>query len=76
MEEKVAQNQEQTQEKEEKKTSEVVKTVFKYILGIVLVGLGIWAVIGLWPSVWTVIKGCLGVFLILAGAITIAIAKE
>ncbi|RKY37806.1 MAG: hypothetical protein DRP72_02900 [Candidatus Omnitrophota bacterium] len=76
MEEKVAQNQEQTQVKEEKKTSEVVKTVFKYILGIVLVGLGIWAVIGLWQSVWTVIKGCLGVFLILAGAITIAIAKE
>ncbi len=68
-------NEVQKQEAE-KKSSEVLKTTLKYILGIVLVGLGIWAVIGWWQFVWQLIKGCLGIFLILAGAITIAIAKE
>ncbi|OQX81947.1 MAG: hypothetical protein B6D56_01305 [Candidatus Omnitrophica bacterium 4484_70.1] len=61
---------------EEKKTGETLKIVLKYILGIVLVGLGIWAVVGFWSSVWILIKGCIGVFLILAGAITLAIAKD
>ena len=71
----MTQNSSETQAKEVK-SSEVLKTVLKYVLGVVLVIIGIWAVISLWQSVWTVIKGCVGAFFILAGAITIAIAKE
>ncbi len=66
--------QETTEEK--KSQGEVVKTVFKYLLGIILVIVGI-VFVWVWrKDLWTVIKGCLGLFLILAGAITIAIAKE
>jgi len=63
-------------QEEEKKSSEVAKTVFKYVLGVVLLGLGIGAIIGLWEAVWILIKGCIGPFLVLAGVITIAIARE
>ncbi len=62
--------------KEEKKSSEVFKTAFKIAIGAILVILGIWAVIGWWQYLWQVFKGCIGLFLILAGLITIAIAKE
>ncbi len=62
--------------KEDKKGSEVFKTAMKITLGIILILLGVWAVIGWWKPLWEVIKGCIGLFLILAGAVTIAIAKE
>ncbi len=64
------------EKKEEKKSSEVLKTMSKIILGVALIGLGLWAVIGWRLFLLVVIKGCIGLFLILAGAITIAIAKE
>lgn len=64
------------QEKKEKKISEGGKSLVKYVLGVLLVVLGLVAVIGLWASVWIIIKGCIGLFLIIAGAVTIAIAKE
>ncbi|MBU0693489.1 MAG: hypothetical protein KKC11_02295 [Candidatus Omnitrophica bacterium] len=62
--------------KETKKASESLKMVAKMVLGGVLILLGLGAVIGWWSSLWIVFKGCIGLFLILAGAITIAIAKE
>ena len=64
------------QKKEEKKTSPGGKTLIKYAIGVVLILLGIWGVIGLWEFVWGIIKGCIGLVLILAGVITIVIAKE
>ncbi|MCK4809581.1 MAG: hypothetical protein KAS99_01410 [Candidatus Omnitrophica bacterium] len=64
------------QKKEEKKISEGGKSLVKYVLGVLLVVLGLVAVIGLWASVWIIIKGCIGLVLIIAGAVTIAIAKE
>jgi len=81
-EEQIQEKQEETkkepeelkEEKEEKK--EVFKTALKIVLGLILIGVGIWAVIGWWQALWTVFKGCIGLFLILAGAITIAIARE
>jgi flagellar basal body-associated protein FliL len=65
-----------TEAKEEKKTSEIVKSILKYILGIVLVvgGAILWWIFR--KEFLTVLVGCLGPFLILAGVITIAIAKE
>ena len=60
--------------KEEKKSAGPM--ILKILLGLVFIGLGLWAVIVWWQSLWIVFKGCIGLFLILAGAITIAIAKE
>lgn len=61
---------------EQKKGGAGVKTALKIILGLIFIGLGIWAVIAWWSSLLLVIKGCIGLFAILVGAITIAIAKE
>ena len=52
------------------------KTAFRVIIGLALVGLGVWAVIAWWQELLGVVKGCLGLFLILAGAITVAIARD
>jgi len=68
--------QNKTQEAEAKKSPATTKMMGKIILGIVFVLLGLWALIHWWSSLWTVIKGCIGLFFILAGVITIAIAKE
>jgi len=59
---------------EEKKS--VLGTVFKLILGIAFIVLGVMAVAGWWASLVEVLKAALGLFLILAGLITLAIAKE
>ena len=53
-----------------------VRVVLKVILGLVLMGLGVLAVIYWWQEVKDTIQGFLGLFLVLAGAITIAIAKD
>ncbi|MBD3245858.1 MAG: hypothetical protein GF333_02485 [Candidatus Omnitrophica bacterium] len=52
------------------------KAILKYVVGLVLILAG--AVL-LWTfrsEFFTLVLGCLGPFLLLAGAITIAIAKE
>jgi len=63
---------------EEKKTDvkKIMSTVFKVVLGIVFLALGVLAVIRWWPHLFLVIKACIGPFLLLAGLITLAIAKE
>lgn len=63
---------------EEKKVDakKVLSTILKVILGLVFLALGIALVIRWWGSLLIVIKGCIGLFLILAGIITLAIAKE
>jgi len=65
--------------KQEEKKVDVKKifwTIFKVVLGLVFLGLGVWAVIYWLGSLKIVFKGCIGLFLILAGIITLAIAKE
>ena len=64
---------------EEKKCCEaknIFWTIFKVILGLVFLVLGVYAVIYWFGSLKMVFKGCIGLFLILAGIITLAIAKE
>jgi hypothetical protein len=61
-------------EQAEKKSGS--KTILKIVIGIVLIVLGLALVIVWWPYLLGLIQGCLGLFLIMAGAITIAIAKE
>jgi len=52
--------------------------IFKVVLGLVFLGLAAYLLIGRlwWEQTWLVIKGCAGPFLVLAGIITLAIAKE
>jgi len=54
----------------------ILGTLLKVILGLAFLGLGIGAVLLWWQHLVTVVKGCIGLFLILAGIITLAIAKE
>lgn len=63
---------------EESKTDvkKIASTIFKVILGLAFLVLGVWAVMSWWNDLLLVIKGCIGLFLILAGIITLAIAKE
>lgn len=51
-------------------------TLFKVILGLGFLVLGVLAIMRWWLPLLMVVKGCVGPFLILAGIITLAIAKE
>jgi hypothetical protein len=63
---------------EEKKVDakKAFSTFIKVILGIVFLVLGAYLVYRGWPFLLAIIKGCIGLFLILAGLITLAIAKD
>ena len=63
-------------DEEKKGIPQATKMALKVILGIILLAVGAW-LIWLWKwDVWTVIKGFLGMVVILAGVIFLAIAKE
>ena len=51
-------------------------TVFKVVLGLAFLTLGVLAIMKWWGDLLAVVRGCIGLFLILAGIITLAIAKE
>jgi fatty acid desaturase len=51
-------------------------TFLKVVLGLVFLGIGLWAVLKWYKLLLMIIKGCIGLFFILAGVITLAIAKE
>ena len=63
---------------EEKKVDvkKAVSTVFKVILGLVFLAVGAYLVYRGWWYLLAIIKGCVGLFFILAGLITLAIAKD
>jgi hypothetical protein len=54
----------------------VMATIFKVILGLVFLALGGYFIFRWRAELLILIKGCVGMFLILAGLITLAIAKE
>jgi len=64
------------QASEKKASCACAKSGAKLIIGGVLVTLGLIAVVNWWANLLVIISGVIGLFLILAGAITIAIAKE
>ena len=63
-------------EEVKQKGKNVVFTILKVILGLVFLMLGVLALIRWWWPLLFVVKACLGLFLILVGVITLAIAKE
>jgi len=63
---------------EEKKVDagKVVSAIFKVLLGVVFLVLGVLALWAWRKDFLVMLKGCIGPFLILAAVITFAIAKE
>ena len=54
----------------------ILATLFKVVLGVVFLVLGGLAILKFRGELLVIVKGCIGLFLILAGVITLAIAKE
>lgn len=51
-------------------------TFLKVVLGLAFLAIGVWAILRWYKLLFMLIKGCIGLFFILAGVITLAIAKE
>jgi hypothetical protein len=64
------------QEEKKADAGKVFWTIFKVLLGLVFLALGALAIYKWWGNLLVVVSGCIGLFLILAGIITLAIAKE
>jgi len=64
------------QEEKQCESKKVASTIAKVILGLAFLALGVWAVIVWRGALLAVFKGCIGLFLLLAGIITLAIARE
>jgi len=64
------------QEENKGEPKKILSTIFKVLLGLAFLILGVLAIIKWIDALWTVVTGCIGLFLILAGIITLAIAKE
>ncbi len=64
------------QEEQKTDVKKIASTIFKVILGLVFLAMGVLAIMAWWKDLLLVIRGCIGLFLILAGVITLAIAKE
>ncbi len=64
------------QEEKKADAKKILGTIFKVILGLVFLVLGALAIMRWWGALLLIVKGCIGLFLILAGIITLAIAKE
>lgn len=54
----------------------MMATLFKVVLGLAFLAFGGWLIYKGWGYLWMLIKGSVGLFFILAGIITLAIAKE
>jgi uncharacterized membrane protein len=68
--------EEAKQEEKKVEVNKIMSTIFKVILGLVFLVLGALAILRWWTLLLVIIKGCIGLFLILAGVITLAIARE
>ena len=64
------------QEERKVEAKKIMSTILKIILGLAFLALGALAILRWWKLLVMIVKGCIGLFLILAGIITLAIAKE
>lgn len=67
---------EEAKQEAKKESANVLSVIFKVALGLVFLGSGCIAIYSWRSDLLVVIKGCIGLFLVLAGVITLAIAKE
>ncbi|MDD5565295.1 MAG: hypothetical protein PHG31_00150 [Candidatus Omnitrophica bacterium] len=63
-------------EVKQKEPNKVMGTVLKVLLGLAFLVIGVSTVWYWWYAVKLLIKGCFGLFFVLAGLVTLAIAKE
>ena len=68
--------EETKQEEKKADAKKAVSTIFKVLLGLAFLVVGAYLVYRGWWYVLALIKGCVGLFFILAGLITLAIAKD
>lgn len=66
----------QEEKKEKVEVGKIISTILKVILGLAFLALGVGLILIWRHDLVVVFKGCIGLFLILAGLITLAIAKE
>ncbi|MEW6102043.1 MAG: hypothetical protein AB1481_07125 [Candidatus Omnitrophota bacterium] len=64
------------QEEKKAESKQVFSTLIKIILGVALLLLGLALTIRWRVDLAVVFRGCIGLFLVLVGVITLAIAKE
>ncbi len=64
------------QDEPKQETNKVFSVVLKTVLGLGFLILGLLSIVKWWDHLKTVVLGCLGLFLVLAGIITLAIARE
>ncbi len=64
------------QEQAKAETGKMFSVVLKTVLGLAFLVLGVLSIWHWWAYLKMVILGCLGLFLLLAGIITLAIARE
>ena len=64
------------QDEKKADAKKAISTILKVVLGLAFLVLGIWAIVAWWNDLLRVIRGCIGLFLVLAAMITFAIAKE
>jgi len=50
--------------------------LLKVTLGLIFLGLGAWAILKWWDFILVILKGSAGLLLLLAGVITLALARE
>ncbi len=72
----MAEEVKQEEKKEKADIKNIISTIFKIILGLAFLALGVLAIWAWRVQLWIVIRGCIGLFLVLAAIITFAIAKE
>jgi len=68
--------EEAKQEEKKAEAKNMFSTIFKVLLGMAFLVLGVLAILNWKSDLLSVIKGCIGPFLVLAAIITFAIAKE
>lgn len=56
--------------------NKVAPMLLKLLLGFVFLILGVWAIIVWRRDLISVLKGCIGLFLVLVGFVTLSIAKD
>ena len=61
---------------ENKASANITSAIIKVSLGLVFIALGVCAIIVWWHYLLNIVRGCIGLFLVLIGLISLAIAKE
>ena len=64
------------QEQAKPEPNKAFAVILKTVLGLGFFALGVLSIVRWWMHLKVVILGCLGLFLLLAGIITLAIARE